>query len=535
MKGYPKANYIISGFTEGFKLNFHGKNQSLSSSNSPSASTLPEVIDATIENELSLARIAGPYSSPPFQHFKSSPLALRQKKEGGRYRMLHNLSYLYNSQSVNANIPQEFATVSYSSITDAIHLIQKCSPNVFLAKSDISEAYRLVPIHPTDYHLTGFQWKNLYYYDRCLPQGCRSSCQIFETISSAFLWILKTHFGYDTIVKVLDDFLFVASSRETCQEMLISFQNLADTIGLPLAPHKTVGPTKVLTFLGIELDVQTHTARLPPEKLSLYSENINKVLSSSKITLKELQSLIGQLQFSTSVVRYGKAFIRRLIDQTMGVSKPFYYIRVRKDEKEDLRMWRAFLRHYNGVTIIRPPSLASSDSVNMYTDACKLGFGGTFGRCWIQEKFPNNWSTYSITFLEIYPIYVLLSVFAHKLRNSKLTFYCDNEAVVTILNKQTSKNKDVMHVVRFIDYLQLLFNFSIVGRHIPGHSNVLADRLSRFQVSSATLHQFGMQEMKTTVPPLLLPENFSSNWTTCLESLYSQLLLTHTVTTGTTL
>ena len=137
------------------------------------------------------------------------------------------------------------------------------------------------------------------------------------------------------------------------------------------------------------------------------------------------------------------------------------------------------------------------------------------GFSWVQEKYSESWSSYHITFLEIYPIYVVFATFAHKLRNSKITFYCDNEAVVTILNKQTSKNKQVMHIVRLIVYLQLKFNFGIIGKHIPGHSNVLADQLSRFQISSATLRQYGMREVKTPVPPELLPDNFTFNWITC--------------------
>jgi hypothetical protein len=44
-----------------------------------------------------------------------------------------------------------------------------------MGKCDIEDAFRLVPIHPTDYHMLGFTWNKLYYYDRCLPMGASSS------------------------------------------------------------------------------------------------------------------------------------------------------------------------------------------------------------------------------------------------------------------------------------------------------------------------------------------------------------------------
>ena len=156
------------------------------------------------------------------------------------------------------------------------------------------------------------------------------------------------------------------------------------------------------------------------------------------------------------------------------------------------------------------------------------------GSSWIQEKFPEHWFSYHITLLEIYPIFVLLFVFAKKLVNATITFHCDNEAVVTILNKQTSKNKLVMHVVRAIVCLQLQHNFCLKGRHIPGQANTLADNLSRFQVSSAMLQQYGMQEIKTSVPAHLLPENFYFNSKTCLVNLCNPPQPRPTSTTGTT-
>ena len=75
-----------------------------------------------------------------------------------------------------------------------------------MAKCDIEDAFRLVPIHPTDYDLLGFTWNNLYYYDRCLPMGASSSCQIFESFSSSLHWIMENKYCAAGMSHIIDDF-----------------------------------------------------------------------------------------------------------------------------------------------------------------------------------------------------------------------------------------------------------------------------------------------------------------------------------------
>ena len=194
--------------------------------------------------------------------------------------------------------------------------IQDKSPNPYMAKTDIADAFRLVPLHPVDYHLTGFQWQNKLYYDRCLPQGSASSCHIFEAFSTALKWILQNKLLVGTVVKVLDDFLFIANTKQQCQAALNSFIYMCHELGVPVAHHKTAGPTQIITFLGIEIGTLNMVARLPMDKLDKYKHELKLAMTHDKLTLRELKLLIGKLQFATAVVRPGRAFLRRLYDMT---------------------------------------------------------------------------------------------------------------------------------------------------------------------------------------------------------------------------
>ena len=102
---------------------------------------------------------------------------MREKSEHGKYKVLHNLSYPYNQIFVNLSIPKRCTEVHYSDLREAIDLIIVCAPIVFIAKADITDAFRLVPLKPSHCYLTCFTWKNYYYYDRNLSVGCAASCK----------------------------------------------------------------------------------------------------------------------------------------------------------------------------------------------------------------------------------------------------------------------------------------------------------------------------------------------------------------------
>ena len=52
-----------------------------------------------------------------------------------------------------------------------------------------------------------------------------------------------------------------------------------------------------------------------------------------------MKSLIGKLQFTTSVVTSGRCFLRRLHDSTIGIRKPQYQVSIIKSMKADLKVW----------------------------------------------------------------------------------------------------------------------------------------------------------------------------------------------------
>ena len=184
---------------------------------------------------------------------------------------------------------------------------------------------------------------------------------------------------------------------------------LCSFLGIPMAPEKTVGPSTTLAFAGIELDTVLMEARLPQEKLDKCRDLLSTFLRRRKVTLQEIQSLTGLLNFACTVVVPGRAFLRRLIDLTIGVRKPHFLIRLSKDVKEDLLVWQSFLSGFNGRSFFLADQWKNSNQLEVYTDASgALGYGAVFGRHWCYGQWPHSWCHLNIAFLELYPIVLSL-------------------------------------------------------------------------------------------------------------------------------
>lgn len=79
-----------------------------------------------------------------------------------------------------------------------------------MAKTDIEEAYRLLPIHNDDKHLLGMQWEGWVYIDTALPFGLSSTPLIFNDLVDGLEWILKQR-DVSYIAHYLDDFITVGT------------------------------------------------------------------------------------------------------------------------------------------------------------------------------------------------------------------------------------------------------------------------------------------------------------------------------------
>ena len=85
-----------------------------------------------------------------------------------------------------------------------------------------------------------------------------------------------------------------------------------------------------------------------------------------------------------------------------------------------------------------------------------------------------------------------------------LFFFCDNAAVVAIINSGRSKMDRAMHLMRCLSFFLARWEVSMVCRHIPGVQNGAADALSRDDLHSFQRLVPGVDEVPTAIPNGLL-------------------------------
>lgn len=506
LERYPDekaVSLLLEGFSKGFRIGYLGPRVCRDSVCLPSAAQHPQIVREKLAKEISLGRIAGPFATRPLPNLQCSPIGLVPKQEPGAFRLIHNLSHPKIGGSINDFIPRDQCVVHYASFDTAVELVMRAGKGAWLAKSDIKSAFRLLPVHPEDYELLGFTFDGLFYYDKCLPMGCSISCSLFELFSTFLEFRVKQVIQSQFVTHYLDDFLFIGTSFASSGGALSAFTDICEQLGVPLAQEKTVGPVQVITYLGLEIDTLSQQVRVPLVKIRALCSKIHAALGRSKISLVDLQSLVGSLNFVCKAVAPGRAFLRRLIALSRGLTRPHHRVRMSKGAKLDLLMWLEFLDHFNGVSPIS--ACAWDDSVELYTDAAlSVGYGAFFHGKWVQGRWPSCLIQQqpSIAFLEFFPLLVAVLCWGPLLANRRVRFRSDNLAVVHIINSQTSQCERIMHLVRLFVLQCLKYNIVFKAVHIPGVCNELADSLSRFQMDRFRAAAPNADWVMTPIPSL---------------------------------
>ncbi len=477
---------LLSSLRFGFRLGYSGSRSNSCSPNLRSALEDPEAVDRALLKELAADRIAGPYLSPPLPNLRCSGLGLVPKGDGSS-RLIFHLS-APSGHSINDGINPEEFSLSYHTIDDAIRILLSLGPGALMAKADLKNAFRLCPVHPLDWPLLAFRWRNRFFVDKCLPFGLRSAPFLFNMVADALQWILEAHFNVTNSFHYLDDFFFAGQHTDkACDKAFSDMIFLCERLGVPLKPEKLVRPTTQLTFLGIYLDSVAQKASLPSDKLDSLLDCLSHHLSlhhrAAHTSKRELLSLIGKLSFATKVVPAGRIFLRRLLDLAHSTDHLDAPLLPSSDAALDIQWWFTFARPWNGTAFFLDSAWSCADTLQLYTDASsEIGFGAFCNGRWFNGKWSPAQMAHSIEWKELYAIVMACEVWGHLWFRRRLLFHCDNQAIVHIWKSGLSRSSSLMHLVRALFFVAARGNFHVVVVHIPGIHNTIADALSRFHM-----------------------------------------------------
>ena len=136
---------------------------------------------------------------------------------------------------------------------------------------------------------------------------------------------------------------------------------VASTLGVAIASHKTEGPTTSLVYLGIEVDTVAGELRLPQDKLQRIRAHLSQWGDRKVCTQRELESLIGLLNHACKVVC---CFLRHMIDLLHARAGATHFIAavpilLNMGFRADLAWWQCFIEEWNGTSFLHPSDLPS--------------------------------------------------------------------------------------------------------------------------------------------------------------------------------
>ena len=145
-------------------------------------------------------------------------------------------------------------------------------------------------------------------------------------------------------------------------------------------------------------------ASLPVDKLVRLRSELVEWQDKKSCTRKDLEHLIGVLQFATKVVTHGCPFVRRMIDLLSVTKEVYHHIRRNKNFHSDLAWWKMFVDFWNGILFLQL-NRKTAPSVNVFTDASgSFGCGAIWGTLWLQGQWPEDWLQVNIMVKELVPV-----------------------------------------------------------------------------------------------------------------------------------
>ncbi|VDI30344.1 Hypothetical predicted protein [Mytilus galloprovincialis] len=318
-------NYLVSGLSQGFSTGITTlPSKSIECKNLRSALSQPTHVLKLIETEVEKGYLEGPFDFIPFTHYRINPIGVAEGKYNKKKRLIVDLSAPHEdpkNPSLNELIDKDEFSLQYVSIDDAIRTIKSLGFKSWLLKTDIADAFKVMPLSPMLWPFHGIKWDDRYYFFNKLVFGCRSSPKIFDTLSQAICWIAQNNYNIEHILHLLDDFLVIVPEQDNAQQTMNTFLDIFKSLGVPLSFKKTEGPCHKLEYLGIFLDTINMEAYLPLEKVLRIQEIIEYFSKRNSCTKRELLSLLGHLNFACRVIVPGRSFVSHLIKLSTTVKK----------------------------------------------------------------------------------------------------------------------------------------------------------------------------------------------------------------------
>ena len=347
----------------------------------------------------------------------------------------------------------------------------------FATSIDLKDAYWHIPIKPYYRKFLGFRIGEVKYQFRAMPFGLNIAPRVFTKLCRTILKQLRLQ-GIQVLV-YLDDWLIWANSVEQCRLATQKVIQVLTKRGFLVNMEKSrLEPAQKFQWLGILWDTVKTTLSLPKDKVESLFRDLSAFLKRRTLTRRQLESMLGKLQFAAIVDPVGKALLKAVNPCLKGLARQGLRDRVLpfpRGLRKSLMRWKSKKILRSSIPFRPPPP-----SIDVYTDASRQGWGVHSSE---GHALRGSWSptlrTCHINVLEMVAVFLALKRLPlHP--GSHVRVHSDNTTVVNCINRQGSARSRVLNswVLSILTLLQKK-RLAISLFHVAGVSNLIADNLSR--------------------------------------------------------
>ncbi len=190
-------------------------------------------------------------------------------------------------------------------------MIKCIQPQDWFAAIDLKDAYFHVSILPRHRPFLRFAFEGRAWQYRVLPFGLSLSPRVFTKVVEGALTPLR-EVGV-RILNYLDDWLILAQSREQLGDHRVLVLRHLSQLGLRVNWEKSkLSPVQRISFLGVELDSVSMTARLTEERAQAVLNCLSSFRGRNVVPLKQFQRLLGHMASAAAVTPLGLLHMRPL-------------------------------------------------------------------------------------------------------------------------------------------------------------------------------------------------------------------------------
>ncbi len=231
--------------------------------------------------------------------------------------------------------------------------------------------------------------------------------------------------------------------------------------GVPVVADKTE-KGNCIAFLGVRLDTIRMEARLPRDKLNKCLGLVRSYKGRKHISVIQLESLTGLLNFALRVIVQSKSFLKRLYSLKKGMKKrlPHYKLCLSAATRQDLVTWEGFLCQHNGVTMFGSKHPLTAGQICILVTTTKEGWRVEKGGQFLHGNWPNTLKSRATEAgAALLPWLVVAKVWGPTPQDTRLVMEVNNDQLMGLVNSQNHKNKEVTWVGLLLQY-----NIHLVAR-----------------------------------------------------------------------